>query len=417
MAGNRIALPAQPLRHCASCGTARRNRTVGWSPIARASQVVGWTCPDCPRFDEPIRRTGSKFVAVIRDRQRRQVKRTLPTLAAARAWVASVPTGPAVVDDMTLAELAGKWLERRTVDRDNGRIRTGTLDSYKHALSPVLAILGDLPARSITRVDLEATLKQLADTGNPDGWDRALGHKSLIHTVGRTTQMFDWALACGLVASNPTAGVRPPTRPNPRPIDRWTPLELIKFREAVDADPQLWVRAGMRLTLCGLRRSEVLGLDWADIHDGRVDIRQSRTPTGTGAPKSSRSWRTVAAETIHPGTAGILRDLWVARNQPGRGLVISDGETPIRPARYTAAFRRVCRTAGVPVLTSIHNIRHTIATALKEAGVPDNQAAGLLGHDVATFQRFYLVTDEVAADQAAEAAGSLFTVVDAPRLS
>jgi integrase len=65
---------------------------------------------------------------------------------------------------------------------------------------------------------------------------------------------------------------------------------------------------------------------------------------------------------------------------------------------------------GVPVLARIHNIRHSIATALKEAGVPENQAAALLGHDVDTYRRFYLVTDDEAAADGAEAAGKAFAI-------
>lgn len=57
-----------------------------------------------------------------------------------------------------------------------------------------------------------------------------------------------------------------------------------------------------------------------------------------------------------------------------------------------------------------HNVRHTLATALKAAGVPDHEAAALLGHDVDTYRRFYLVTDDEGAAAAAEVAGQMFAV-------
>lgn len=59
---------------------------------------------------------------------------------------------------------------------------------------------------------------------------------------------------------------------------------------------------------------------------------------------------------------------------------------------------------------TIHNVRHTLATALKSAGVPDHRAAALLGHDVQTFMRIYLVTEDEGAAEAAEVAGRLFAV-------
>ena len=62
------------------------------------------------------------------------------------------------------------------------------------------------------------------------------------------------------------------------------------------------------------------------------------------------------------------------------------------------------------MLRAIHNVRHTLATALDEEGVPEHHAAALLGHDVQTYRRFYLVTDNDGAASAAEAAGRLFAV-------
>ena len=62
----------------------------------------------------------------------------------------------------------------------------------------------------------------------------------------------------------------------------------------------------------------------------------------------------------------------------------------------------------LPRLLGTGAARHSIATALREAGTPENHAANLLGHDVATYRRFYLVTDDGAAS-AAEVAGRVFT--------
>lgn len=80
------------------------------------------------------------------------------------------------------------------------------------------------------------------------------------------------------------------------------------------------------------------------------------------------------------------------------------------PDTYSVRFRVLCKSAGLPVLRAIHNVRHTLATALDEAGVPEHHAAALLGHDVQTYRRFYLVTDDDGATAAAEAAGRLFAV-------
>ena len=67
---------------------------------------------------------------------------------------------------------------------------------------------------------------------------------------------------------------------------------------------------------------------------------------------------------------------------------------PVHPDAHSARFRAIARAAQVPPLRSVHNVRHTLATSLVEAGVAAHEAAALLGHDVATYSRFYLVTDD-----------------------
>lgn len=113
----------------------------------------------------------------------------------------------------------------------------------------------------------------------------------------------------------------------------------------------------------------------------------------------------------HPGTTAALRALWLAQGRPESGLAICDsaGQT-VDPDTYSSRFRSLCRGAGLPVLRSIHKVRHTLATALDEAGVPEHHAAALLGRGVQTYRRFHLVTDDAGAAPAVEAAGRSFAM-------
>lgn len=177
-----------------------------------------------------------------------------------------------------------------------------------------------------------------------------------------------------------------------------------------------WLVVGMLLTLSGLRRSEVLGLDWSavDQDSGAVAVRASRVKTGRGSdtvlglPKTDNSRRTVLAGEIHDGFTRALKALWMHQGRPSSGLVIVDPLGPLHPDRFSRAFVRVCDEAGVPRLSRVHNVRHSLALALQANGVPDHQAAALLGHDVSVFRRFYLVTDDDGAASAARSARALF---------
>lgn len=444
--GNRQALPAEGVKVCASCGRRRGTLTRGWEQITRAGDdgqrtVVGYTCPDCPGWSEPIRREvkggGVRWVAVVgvtgQDGKRRQHKRRHDTLDAARAWVAEVRDaattaarqGQSYADPslLTVRALCDRWLSARAAEVGTpGGIREVTVNGYRSALHGLLTRLGHRAARDVTPGDVEAALRSLAADG---GRGRPLSHRTLVYGLGALRQAYAYGQREDWVTSNPAAAARAPRADHAerrRDGLRWSPAEVARFRAHADEQPltgEPWIRVGMRLTLCGLRRSEVLGLDWSnvDLDAGTVVVVASRVKTGQGSAtalgrvKVANSLRSVQAEVLHPGTARALRELWMLQGRPEAGLVILDGfGEPLHPDAFSRRFRALCSGAGVPVLRSVHNVRHSLATALQVAGVPDHEGAALLGHDVATYRRFYLATDDDGAAAAAAVAGRLFAV-------
>lgn len=449
--GNRRALPSPDLalKVCAECGRRRGTVRRGWQQITREGVVIGWTCPECPQWAEPIRRevTGDRvrFVAVVgvtgQDGRRQQLKRRFPTVEAAREWVEEARAGSAAAlasgrtytdpSQVTVQQLCDAWIKARSSEVGTpGGVREVTINGYRSALNGPLRHLADVPARQVTPGRVEAVLRTLAREGG--AWGRPLSHRTLVYSLLALRQAFAHGVREGVLSTNPASDAKAPRARHQREDDstgkagRWTVAELSTFRECADAyaegerfATEPWIAAGMRLTLCGLRRSEVLGLDWqrVDLDAGAVEVAASRVKTGRGSEtalgdvKAARSLRTVEAEVIHPGTSRVLRALWLAQGRPEAGLVVRDsvGE-PVAPDLYSRRFRALCGEAGVPVLRSVHNVRHTLATSLKAADVPDHEASALLGHDVATYQRFYLVTDDDGAASAARAAGRLFAV-------
>lgn len=441
--GNRQAVKAEALVACPSCGTQRGNRRKGWAPMILGGQVKGYTCPDCPTHDEPIRREPSgRFLAVVgtkgTDGKRVQYKRRFNTLSEARAWVEEVRLGAAgagrsgrtYVDPsrMTVSTICQHWLARREAEVGKpGGIRPVTLAGYRSALFSLLAQVGDRVAREATADDIEGALRALATDGGRGG--RALSHRTLTYALGALRQAFAYGQRQGWLTVNVAQLARAPRKHEQdggaRRAQRWAVGQLVTFRSHVDvgysdgaahaAEP--WIVAGMRLTLCGMRRSEVLAVDWqaVDLDAGTVEVRASRTKTGTGTAtaigpvKVANSRRVVEVEQIHPGTVRALRALWLAQGRPAEGLVVRDSVgQPVHPDTYSRRFKTLCTEAEVAYPGSVHNVRHTLATALSEGGLSDVAGAALLGHDVATFRRFYLVTDTDAAAEAARAAGRLF---------
>lgn len=389
---------------------------------------------------------------------------TYPTLAEARKEYRRISTEVAAGtfvkrDKTTVGEFLTEWLDAR---RD---IRPGTLTGYRYSLKPVIDHLGVIPLQHLRTTDLDALVtlrmagqpvvqrdkrgrrsaevlawlrarpegvsyaEMYAEFGNPG--ERALARlvasgevtrpargryaaarsadperpKVAGGTSARTvvtmlvvlSSALDDAMAQGLVARNVARLVKRP-KVTAAEMATWSPEQAATFRAHV-ADDRLagcWL-----LTLAGLRRSEVLGLRWADVdHDaGTITVAQGRVVVGggtvTGAPKSARSARTlpmprdVLTALRAFKTRQAEEHLALGASWPDTDLVAVNADgSPIRPETYSKVFAAHCAAAGVPVIR-LHDVRHTAATMLLDGGTTPSATAKWLGHDPAITLRVY----------------------------
>lgn len=376
-----------------------------------------------PKPHEPIRlittNSGPRYRVVIDTagpgQRRRQVTRTLPSLKAARAFVletrAAVTGGSFIAPTgETLQALVTRWLATRS------DIRPVTLEGYSAVLVPALRRLGDRGVQSIKVGDLDALFSWLSSEGSKSGGPLKPRTVQLARCV--LGMVFDLALREGTIPANP---VRLARRPRTRAVvgtdlRHWQPDQLRAFVDA--ADDHEWAGC-WRLSASGLTRADVAGLRWSDLDltAGTATVAQGRVALLRGDavddPKSTARRRTVPVETVWPGTVERLRALRsaqaAARLQAGpawteTGLVLVDViGRGVRPEVYSDAFRRIVSAAGLPALT-LHQLRHSLAHWLHQAGVAPADAAALLGHSVEVFLESYLPSGGSAGIAAAAAA-------------
>jgi integrase len=394
----------------------------------REDEPIRLACPGkCPtRGRESARHEGAhRYRAVIStgthaDGKRRQSTRTFDTLSEAREWVSetrlAVKRGTfAAPARVTFSDVADAWL---TSHRD---VREVTLSNYRNVLKPVRQRIGHRKVQDLTRSDVDALVTWLTTEGGMRG--KGLSRVSVVYTLGRVSQVLAYAVAEGLVLANVADGVRAPRKRHDEAeseVAVWTPEQMLTFRRHADAHEwaALW-----RLSLSGLRRSEVMGMRWRDVDTeaGTVTVTQARVlldgkTTVTDAPKSAASWRTVPVESMHAGSTALLRahrrTQAAQRLQAGAGRAESDllaldavGQ-PIRPEAYSDEFARLCRQAGVPTIR-MHAVRHTLALTMHRAGTAPADAASLLGHSLAVHLSTYVPRSAKGAESAAVALGQV----------
>jgi integrase len=159
----------------------------------------------------------------------------------------------------------------------------------------------------------------------------------------------------------------------------------------------------------GLRKGEFLGLRWQDVDlpRGRIQIRQTlvwrsgqpwtfKPRPKTRAGRRSFSLLPIVAEALEHQRARVAElrdhaaDLWTDHD-----LVFpSEIGTPIHPANVNHELARLEKLAGVDH-HRVHDWRHTAATKMLSAGVPDRIVMEVCGwSDRSMLDRYQHVTDE-----------------------
>lgn len=387
---------------------------------------------------------------------------TYRTMAEARREYRRISTEVAagtyvVKHSLTVSEFLTGWLDGR---RD---IRPVTLAGYRQALRPVIERLGGIQLQQLTKAHVDDLVAWRMESGrvptrrlsersgrileyvarHPDGVSYAQvekefganagkfldrlregGHvdrpargryvaavaagesapsggvsaRTVVTMLVQLSAALDDATAQGLVARNVARLVERPKIVS-REMATWSPEEADRFRRHVEIDRlyPLWL-----LTLCGLRRSEVLGLRWdaVDFDAGKVSVVSGRVivpgqGTVEGDPKSARSRRVLP---MPPDVIAALRSFRAAQaaerlviggRWPDTGLVAVNADgTPIRPETYSAEFTRQAKAAEVPVIR-LHDVRHTAATMMLDSGNTVSATAKWLGHDPGMTLRVY----------------------------
>lgn len=216
------------------------------------------------------------------------------------------------------------------------------------------------------------------------------------------------AVALGYIVKNPAKGIKP-MRVVKKP-ERKRVLSQDESRKLLDACPNVYWKAFIYCALStGMRRWELLGLEWADVDllNGVIQVRNK-----PGRPTKNRKERTTS--TTKEGIGLLIQ---VGMDKP-------DGETKVfRHVKGQFSQRAVLRAFGKRVKAAeiakctLHDLRRTHATEAAKV-MPAAVLMQRLGHaSVNTTMEFYVgKVDAVGVETANKALGSfLGTSTGSPR--
>jgi len=339
--------------------------------------------------------------------KRRQKRITAPTKREVEAktaeFIASVEKGGFTdPGSLTVSEYLEQWL--RAVESN---VRPATYRRYSDLMHKrVVPAVGNVRLGKLTPLHVQSLYTHLLEAG----LSPTTVH--LLHNIFHRS--LKQAVRWGLLTRNVTESVDVPQPMNPAG-KTWNADQVAAVLHAAEKDTlaALWRLA----LLCGLRRGELLGLQWRDVDLDRATLAIQRTLSrgngGTwelGLPKTAHGRRSIAlpascVESLRRHRVNQLEHrlrlgaLWqehdfVFTNQTGGPLAVNV---------LSQHFRKLIVAARVPVIR-FHDMRHSCATLLLEGGVHPRVVQERLGHsDVSiTLNRYSHVSPQMQR-QAADA--------------
>lgn len=289
-----------------------------------------------------------------------------------------------------LAVWADQWLAGAM------NLAGGTIDTYRRDLDRhILPVLGDIRLRALTPERIETFLAaELRSELAPSSVHRHY------RTVRRCLQV---AVDRGMLARNPCDPIEPPRVPRSEMMFL-TAEQVEQLAGAISDRYRSWV---LIAAYGGLRWSEAVGLRRRDIDEGRITVTEQLIRRAGGAwertePKTRAGRRVITLPETVVGEVDEHLGRWA---QPGPdGLVFPNrGGRPLNgPSFRGNVFAPACVRAGVTPVPRIHDLRHTAAALMVQAGAHPKAMQVRMGHSsiMVTLDRYGHLFPEMDAELA-----------------
>ena len=296
---------------------------------------------------------------------------------------------------LTFRKLADIYAEQKLIPPVmRGAERIAGLRSYKAQrgyLKVLLENFGSKKITSITHADLEAFREARLQTKTCRGNERSAAHVhrelALLRSILNFAKRQGWLLRTPFEMGAPV--IRAASEVHRERVMTFD--EEARLLAACTGRRHHLRAIIIGLVDTGLRRGELLALEWRDVdlQAGLITVRGETSKTLKG--------RTVG---ITARLKSELEQLEILKTVP------DDRVFP--PGDFKRAFAAACKAAGIENLRA-HDLRHTAITRWVQTGLPVAEVMRLSGHRTLNVAFRYINTDDETARRAAEAMDTLHT--------
>lgn len=312
-------------------------------------------------------------------------------------------------ESITFSNWMQKWFNIKKSD-----ISASQISSYKSYMNHIERFIGNMPIKDIQVYDVQRIITELA-AHNPNT-RKPMSKKTLTDIKNTISQVFRFAIENRSTDFNPAEYIR---------IPKNAPKEQ---RRALTAEEKNWIintphrmqTAAMIMMFAGLRRGELISLQWSDIDlkngtisvnkavefvDSKPVIKSTKTAAGMRIvylPDILIDYlRKLKKENILvcPSLSGEMytADSWKSSwHTYLLDLDVLYGKLPQKKSKFDPRFGGIT----IPNITP-HMLRHTFCTMMYENGVDIMTAKNQMGHsDIKTTLAIYThISDDHTAEE------------------
>jgi integrase len=285
--------------------------------------------------------------------------------------------------DLLFKDLLEEWLEVSKV-----RVRDTTFKNYYRAVQTrVIPALGQMKVKDINHAVIQKYINECIEEG--------ISNRYIEYLFTMINGAVEHAVKTDKLVKNPLTHVEVP-RPRRATHTTWTMEEINRFLHFAKFDNPIYYITLKIAIHTGMRRGEVLGLQWkhVDLKEQKISVTQSLVYDEDGFRfsdlKTASSKRLIS---IDNDLTNELKKYKAQQNQfklalgseyHDRDLVCcrEDGR-PIYPRTLAIHFDSLIKKASVPKIR-LHDLRHTHATILLKLGENPKVVSERLGHSTVT---------------------------------
>lgn len=266
------------------------------------------------------------------------------------------------------------WVDEWLAVYKKPHVTQRTYETYARDAALIKMAIGKRPLRTITSSDLQAIINAR----------KGLSASAIKKTAMTVRAIFQLAVENKILAASPAVGIKAIKGPSGthRSLEEGERLAILGAAESLCIRTRARHRfslAAMLMMFAGLRRGECAALDLSrdvDLAAGTITVREAVSWISNQGqlktPKSRAGFRTIP----------IFAPLLPCLQERTSGLALTGVRYPdnhVSETAFNAAHHDFMRLCGVKFTP--HDLRHTYATMLYDAGVDVKTAQLWLGHD------------------------------------